>query len=262
MDLGLKNKTALVCASTRGLGLEIACTLVGEGAQVVICGRSQDGVDAALRRIAPTGGAAVGIAADLSTADGREAIVGKAYSTFGKLDIAVLNGGGPPPGRFASFDLDQWSGAYRQLLESAVHLAQLVLPGMAQRQWGRLLAITSFVTRQPADQLVLSNSLRAAVNGLMRTLANEYGANGITANSILPGFILTERMRQVALAQAAVDNRSEQHRLEELCGTIPLGRIGTPRELANVATFLVSEAAGYVTGAAMTVDGGLVRTVF
>jgi 3-oxoacyl-[acyl-carrier protein] reductase len=143
-----------------------------------------------------------------------------------------------------------------------VHLSQLALPGMVDRGWGRILAITSFVARQPADQLVLSNSLRASVNGLMRSIANEYGSSGVTANSLLPGYILTERMDRVAQAQADQAGRTEEQGLADLCRTVPVGRIGKPRELANVAAFLVSEAASYVTGAAITVDGGLVRTVF
>jgi 3-oxoacyl-[acyl-carrier protein] reductase len=262
MDLGLTGKVALVCASTQGLGFEIARTLAEEGASVVICGRDRDRVDAAIAGIAGTGGAAAGIAADLTTAQGRQAVIEKAIMAFSGLDIAILNGGGPPPGRFENFDLSNWENAYRQLVESSVHLSQLALPGMVDRGWGRILAITSFVARQPADQLVLSNSLRASVNGLMRSIANEYGSSGVTANSLLPGYILTERMDRVAQAQADQAGRTEEQGLADLCRTVPVGRIGKPRELANVAAFLVSEAASYVTGAAITVDGGLVRTVF
>jgi 3-oxoacyl-[acyl-carrier protein] reductase len=262
MDLGLTGKAALVCASTQGLGLEIARTLGREGAQVVICGRQGDRVEAAVQEIIAGGGEATGLAVDLTTENGRKAIVAKGQSVFGKIDITILNGGGPPTGRFESFDLAQWDAAYHQLIASSVHLTQLVLPGMVEHGWGRLLAITSFVTRQPADQLVLSNSLRAAVNGLMRSIANEYGEHGITANSILPGYILTERMERVAGAQAAQIRLNKEEGIDRLRQTIPLRRIGEPSELADVATFLVSAAASYVTGAAITVDGGLIRTVF
>ncbi|MDB5364376.1 MAG: 3-oxoacyl-ACP reductase [Rhodospirillales bacterium] len=259
MDFGLNGKTALVCGSSKGLGFAIARQLAREGASVALCGRSTDDLTRAVDTITAEGGKARGFTADLSQHKDRTELVQSCITVMGRLDIAVLNTGGPPTGTFASLDLAAWEDGYRKLVESVVHLAQLVLPGMAERRWGRLVAITSFVTRQPTNQLLLSNSLRASVNGLMRSLANEYGPSGITANSVLPGYIGTERMENVVRAQAASSGRDV---LSDLLTQIPLGRIGTPEELANVVTFLASEAAAYVTGAAITVDGGLVKTVF
>lgn len=259
MDLGLNQRTALVCGSSKGLGFAIARTLAREGASVALCGRHEEELTRAVDTITREGGTARGFVADLSQHRDRVALVESCTAVLGRLDIAVLNTGGPQTGDFASLGLDAWDDAYRKLVESAVHLAQLVVPGMVAHRWGRLIAITSFVTRQPTNQLVLSNSLRASVNGLMRSLATEYGQFGITANSVLPGYISTERMDKVVQAQTAASGRNV---LADLQAQIPVGRVGTPDELANVVTFLASDAAAYVTGAAITVDGGLVRTVF
>lgn len=259
MDLGLQGKTALVCGSSKGLGFEIARTLAREGVSVALCSRNQDELAQAADRIIAEGGHARFFAADLSVHKDRTSLVESCRSVLGGIDIAVLNTGGPPTGSFATLPLDAWNDAYRKLVESSVHLAQLVLPSMVERNWGRLLAITSFVTRQPANQLILSNSLRASVNGLMRSIANEYGRHGVTANSVLPGYIRTERMETVVRAQGQASGRDVE---ADLHAQIPLGRLGTPDELAKVVTFLASDAAAYITGAAITVDGGLVKTVF
>ena len=150
----------------------------------------------------------------------------------------------------------------RELVETVVHLSQLVLPGMASRKWGRVRAVTSFVARQPADLMVLSNSLRASVIGLMRSLANEYGPHGVTVNSILPGYILTDRMRKVAHSQAEARGVPADQAFDRIAVNAALRRICDPDEFANVAAFLVSQAASYVTGTAITVDGGLSKGVY
>jgi 3-oxoacyl-[acyl-carrier protein] reductase len=186
---------ALVCASSHGLGFATASRLAREGASVVICGRDADAVESARSHIEAEGGRAIGVAVNLNDAQDRIRLVREAQSALGPIDIAVLNTGGPPTGTFANIGLDQWQDAYKSLVETVVHLSQLVLPGMVEKKWGRVLAVTSFVARQPADLMALSNSLRASVIGVMRTLANEYGPHGITVNSILPGYILTDRMR-------------------------------------------------------------------
>jgi 3-oxoacyl-[acyl-carrier protein] reductase len=262
MDLGVEGKVALVCASSHGLGFATAARLAREGAAVVICGRDPGAVDAARGQIAAEGGKAIGIAADLSDTDDRVRLIQEVQAALGAIDIAVLNTGGPPTGIFESIGLDQWQGAYKSLVETVVHLSQLVLPGMAAKKWGRVLAVTSFVARQPADLMALSNSLRAAVIGLMRTLANEYGPHGITVNSILPGYILTDRMRKVARAQAEAKGLPADQAFDRIAANIPLGRLGDPDEFGNLAAFLVSEAASYVTGTAITIDGGLSKGVY
>jgi 3-oxoacyl-[acyl-carrier protein] reductase len=262
MDLGVKGKVALVCASSHGLGFATACRLAREGAAVVICGRDPDAVEVAKGQIAADGGKAIGISVDLTSTVDRIRLIREVQSALGPIDIAVLNTGGPPTGTFAAIGLDQWQEAYKSLIETVVHLSQLVLPGMVEKKWGRVLAVTSFVARQPADLMALSNSLRASVIGLMRTLANEYGPHGITVNSILPGYILTDRMRKVARAQAEAKGLPADQAFDRIAANIPLGRLGDPHEFGNLAAFLVSEAASYVTGTAITIDGGLSKGVY
>ena len=262
MDLGLQGKTALVCASSHGLGFATASRLAREGAAVVICGREAEAVAAAQKQIHSVGGKAVGFAVYLSDAGDRKNLAREAEAALGPIDIAVLNTGGPPTGPFESLSLDQWQEAFKSLIEPAVHLSQLVLPGMAARKWGRILAVTSFVAREPAELMVLSNSLRASVIGLMRSLANEYGPHGVTVNSILPGYILTDRMRKVAASQAAARGLPADQAFSRIEANIPLGRLGKPEEFGDLAAFLVSEAASYVTGTAITIDGGLSKGVY
>ena len=262
MDLGVKGKVALVCASSHGLGFATASRLAREGAAVVVCGRDAGSVEAARAEIAGTGGKAIGIPVDLYSADDRVRLIRETEAALGPIDVAVLNTGGPPTGTFESITLEQWQDAYRSLVETVVHLSQLVLPGMVQKKWGRVLAVTSFVARQPADLMALSNSLRSSVIGVMRTLANEYGPHGITVNSILPGYILTDRMRKVARAQAEAKGQPADQAFDRIAANVPLGRLGDPEEFGNLAAFLVSDAASYVTGQAITIDGGLSKGVY
>jgi 3-oxoacyl-[acyl-carrier protein] reductase len=262
MDLGVKGKVALVCASSHGLGFATASRLAREGAAVAICGRDAEAVAAARRQIEAEGGSVRGFAVNLTDADDRVKLIRSIEGELGTIDIAVLNTGGPPVGRFATLTLGQWNDAYKNLVETVVHLSQLVLPGMAAKKWGRVLAVTSFVAREPAELMGLSNSLRASVIGLMRTLANEYGPHGITVNSILPGYILTDRMRKVASSQAEARGLPADQAFDRIAANIPLGRLGDPEEFGNLAAFLVSEAASYVTGTAITIDGGLSKGVY
>ncbi|HTJ62353.1 MAG TPA: SDR family oxidoreductase [Alphaproteobacteria bacterium] len=259
MDLGVGGKVALVCASSHGLGFATASRLAREGASVVVTGRDAAAVSAAVKEI---GTHAIGIPVDLGEADERQRLIGEIESKLGAIDIAVMNTGGPPTGVFESLSLEQWQGAFHSLVEPVVHLSQLVLPGMVAKKWGRILAVTSFVARQPADLMSLSNSLRAAVNGVMRTLANEYGKHGITVNSILPGYILTDRMRKVARSQAEAKGLPADTAFDAIAANVPLGRLGQPDEFGNLAAFLVSDAASYVTGQAITIDGGLSKGVY
>lgn len=261
MDLGVTGKRALICASSHGLGFATAHRLAMEGARVVVCGRGADTVEAARVRIAAEGGEAIGIVADLGDRAGRESLVAEVTRALGGIDMLLLNTGGPPMASVAALTLDQWQRAYETLVESVVHLSQLVLPGMAERKWGRVLAVTSFVTREPAGLMGLSNSLRAAVNGLMKTLASEYGPHGVTVNAILPGYILTDRLRSFAQTQAQAKGLPADRAFDSIAANVPLGRLGEPVEFGKVAAFLLSDAASYVTGTTITVDGGLARGV-
>src|SRR6185436_16076630 len=186
MDLGLKNKIALVAAASRGLGRAVAEELAAEGASLVICARKQETIERVAREIAAaTNAKVVGLAADVSNPDDVTRLTASAIDRFGRIDILVTNSGGPPAGPFEAFDLEQWEAATRLLLYSSVNLARAVLPAMKERRWGRILNITSIAVKQPVDNLILSNSLRAAVTGVARTLANEVAQFGVTVNNIM-----------------------------------------------------------------------------
>ena len=263
MDLGLKNRTAVVCAASRGLGYGVARELAAEGARVVICARGDERLQAARQAIiAETGADVRAVAADLATVEGIEAVAHAAESAFGPVDILVNNTGGPPSGPFESLAWDKWQAATDTLLRSTVELTRRVLPGMRARKWGRVLNVTSITVKQPVDGLMLSNSLRAAVTGFSRTLATEVARDGVTVSCILPGFTKTERVTQLNAATAereGVPVAEVQARTE---AQIPMRRIGDPREFAALAAFLVSERASYITGQSVAVDGGWIRGLY
>ena len=262
MELGLTSKVALVCASSSGLGRAIASRLAREGASVILSGRNTDKLQALSAQISSAGGKCVAVAGDLTDARARERLVKTGVDMFGPVDILVSNTAGPPTGLFVDHSLEAWRASYEAVVEPVVHLLQLVLPSMKRRHFGRVLAIGSFAARAPADALVLSSSLRAAVIGLIKSIATEYGPDGVTANSLLPGYFLTDRMRAVATAQIVNTDGSSDAALASIVGTIPLRRCGDPDECGAVATFFLSQLAGYVTGATFTVDGGMVRSVY
>jgi 3-oxoacyl-[acyl-carrier protein] reductase len=258
MNLGIKGRVALVCGSSSGLGRAIAVRLAEEGVSVVLTGRDEERLRATAAEIRGREGTCEPVVADLLDQRSRERLVERGAAVLGPIDICILNTPGPPTGSFADHSLEAWRLAYRTILEPVVHLSQLLVQGMGQRRFGRLLAIASFSVRAPADALVLSSSMRAAVVGLMKAIANEYGPLGVTANSLLPGYFLTDRMRSVLSAQA----RGNGSTLAALEGSIPARRIGSPDECGAVAAFLVSQVAGYVNGAAFTLDGGLVPSIY
>jgi 3-oxoacyl-[acyl-carrier protein] reductase len=262
MELGLKNKIAVVAAASAGLGRAIAEELASEGVALVLCARGEERLQDACDSIASAHGVDVlAVAADVSTLDGVGRVVEHALARHGHVDILVTNNGGPPAGPFEAHDVGAWDDAFRTMLQSAVELTRGLLPGMKERRWGRILNVTSLAVKQPIDGLILSNSLRAAVTGLARTLANEVGPFGITVNNILPGFTRTERLEDLADTTAASEGITKQAVYERWAGQIPARRIGEPRDLAALAAFLASERAGYITGASITVDGGWVRSL-
>ena len=190
-----------------------------------------------------------------------ERVVAAGLEKFGRIDILVTNAGGPPAGRFESLSREQWEAATQLTLFSVLELTRLVLPGMKQRQWGRILNITSIAVKQPVDNLILSNSLRAAVTGFARTLANEVATDGITVNNILPGYTRTERLEELAGMMAAKEGISPAEFAGKWQNEIPMRRLGEPREFAALAAFLVSERASYITGTSIPVDGGWIRSL-
>jgi 3-oxoacyl-[acyl-carrier protein] reductase len=262
MDLGLKNKVALVTAASRGLGRAVAEELAAEGASLIICSRKTDAIERVATEIKnATGVEVLGLAADVANPEDVKRLVQSASERFGRIDILVTNAGGPPAGQFESFTLEQWEEATRLLLHSAVELARQVLPGMKERRWGRILNITSIAVKQPVDNLILSNSLRAAVTGFARTLANEVAGLGVTVNNIMPGYTRTERVEELARMMSAKQGITPAEFIARWEQEIPMRRIGEPREFAALAAFLVSERASYITGTSIPVDGGWIKAL-
>lgn len=259
MDLGLTGRVAVIAAGSKGLGRAVAEELAAEGAAVVICARGRAAIDDACRAIAVAGGRAHGIAADVSEADEPRKVIAEAERVFGRVDIVVTNSGGPPAGRFDALTDADWDAATRTLLTSAVGFARAALPGMRSRRWGRILNITSIAAKQPVDGLMLSNSLRNAVIGFARTLANEVAAEGITVNNLLPGYTRTERVVELSAHMAASGGTTPDAIVGKWEAEIPMRRLGEPREFAALVAFLASERASYITGQSIAVDGGWIR---
>ncbi len=260
MDLGLRGKVALVAAASKGLGRAIAGELAAEGAALVICARGEGALEETRASIAAASGVEVmPVVADVSVPADVDRAVKTAMDQFGRVDILVTNAGGPPSGPFDSLTPEMWDAAVRLTLLSAVNLARGVLPGMRERKWGRIINVTSIAVKQPVDGLMLSNSVRSAVTGFARTLANEVAPFGITVNNILPGYTRTDRVEELATAIAGREATSVGEALGKWESEIPMGRLGEPRELAALAAFLASERASYITGSSIAVDGGWIK---
>jgi len=244
MNLGLDGRTALVCGASRGLGRAVAEELVAEGASVAICARESESLRETAERLG-----AVPLAADLSVEGEATRVVDACAEDLGRLDVLVANAGGPPPGGFEDFSRADWEHAVDLVLSSTIELARAAVPHMRRGGYGRILCVTSIVAKRPVDDLILSNALRPAVAGFAHSLAREVAGDGITVNTILPGFTRTDRVVELGIGE-----RTEAE--------IPLGRLGEPSEFAAAAAFLVSERASYITGAALPVDGGWLRGMF
>jgi len=262
MDLGLKGRVALVAAASRGLGRAIAEALGAEGAALIICARNAEALEAARRGIIDAGAPrAEAVVADVSTAAGVRRVIDTALERMGRVDVLVTNAGGPPTGRSDAHDWAAWDQATALLLHSAIELTRGVLPGMRSRRWGRIINVTSIAAKQPVDGLILSNSIRAAVIGYARTVANEEAAQGITVNNLLPGYTRTERVEELADALARAEGVAPSAITGRWESQIPAGRLGEPRELAALAAFLASERASYITGQSIAVDGGWIKNL-
>ena len=262
MDLGLNGKIALVAAASKGLGRAVAEELAAEGASLVLCARGNDELQATCAAIAAAHGVPVlGIAADVAVAADVARVVQAAQARFGRIDVLVTNAGGPPAGTFDTLSSEMWQAATQLLLTSVVELTRAVLPGMKERGWGRILNVTSISVKQPVANLMLSNSLRAAVTGMARTLATEVASFGVTVNNILPGYTRTERVVSLAEAAAVREGISAAAATARWEAEIPMRRLGEPREFAALAAFLCSERASYITGTSVPVDGGWIRSL-
>ncbi|WP_433782709.1 SDR family oxidoreductase [Actinomycetospora sp. CA-101289] len=253
MDLGIAGRTALVCASTSGLGLATASALAEDGATVVITGRSEERV----REAAAGLPGAVGIAVDLVEPGGAERLYAAAVERVGEPDILVLNGPGPTPGTARDVGPEGVRTAVATLVVPHQVLLGLALPGMVDRGWGRVLSISSSGVQAPIPGLALSNLGRAALAAYLKTLATEVAPSGVTVNSLLPGRIATARAGQVDTAAAERTGRSREEVEAEVRGTIPVGRYGDPAEFGAAAAFLCSAPAAFITGTTLRCDGGM-----
>lgn len=266
MDLGIAGRVALVGASSKGLGRAVAEELADAGCPLVLCARDPGPLEAARAALEGRGeargeGRVVAVAADLSTAEGCDAVVDAALEAFGRVDILVTNAGGPPAGPFEAHAPDAWRAAVALTLESVLHLVRRVLPGMKERRWGRILNVTSIAVKQPVDGLILSNTVRAAVTGFARTLANEVAPFGVTVNNLMPGYTRTDRLDHLAASLAEREGIPHEAAFDRWTAQVPMGRVGEPREFGALAAFLASERASYITAQSIAVDGGWIRSL-
>ena len=265
MNFGLRGKIGIVCGASRGLGRAAAVALAREGATLVICSRDRKRIAEAaaiVRKTAARGADVVPMVADMSRADHIQRLIRATVRRFGRVDILVSNAGGPPVAAFPELSDEAWEQGARLTLMSTVRCIRAVLPYMKKQGWGRIVTITSIAARQPINDLVISSSIRPGLLGLTKVLANQYSADGICINAVAPGFILTDRQREIGSARATAKGITIEQYLKEAAREIPLGRLGRPEELADVIAFLCSERASYVTGTTITVDGGLARGIF
>jgi|ERR1051326_1160352 3-oxoacyl-[acyl-carrier protein] reductase len=257
MDLGIRGKAALVTAASKGMGKATAMGLAAEGARLLICARTAADIKAAAEEIrAKTGAEVIEMTADVTRKEDVDRLIKRADEAFGGVDILVANAGGPPRGNLEEMTDEQWYGAFDTTVLFVVRLIRGVLPSMKRKKWGRILTIQSVSVKQPVPGLLLSNAVRPGTAGMAKTLSEELGAHNITINVVCPGKIMTDRL----LGGAKQMGLSREEFLKKAGADVPLQRVGTPDEFANVMVFLASERASYVTGVALQVDGGLIRS--
>lgn len=263
MELGISGKTAIVAAASKGLGKAAAVGLAKEGVNLAICARGEAALLETAREIGSTTTAKVlPIVADVTNPEDIQKLVENTINEFGQIHILITNAGGPPSGLFNNFDDKDWQDAITLSLMSTIRLCREVISHMRKGGWGRIINIVSIAAKQPIEGLVLSNSLRAAVIGLAKTLSNELAGDNILVNNICPGWTLTERLSSIVQKRAEYQGISFKDALQNITKDIPLGRCGTPEEVANLILFLASEQASYITGTTIQVDGGLYKSLF
>jgi 3-oxoacyl-[acyl-carrier protein] reductase len=260
MDLGLKDRVALVAASSQGIGLATAEAFAAEGCRIAMCSRNPQRLQAAADKIRKEHAVELfAEALDVSDPAPVSRFVADVATKFGSVDICVTNAGGPPAKGFLACTLEEWQHAVEMNFLSTVYFAREVIPHMQRKRWGRIITITSITTKQPVVDLVLSNAVRAAVVGLVRSLANEFGKDGILVNNVGPGFTATDRLKELARSRAASSAKTEQQLFDGWAADAPLKRLGEPREVADAIVWLASERASYITGQTVLADGGLYK---
>jgi 3-oxoacyl-[acyl-carrier protein] reductase len=263
MDLRIKNKVALVAASSRGLGKAVAFQISREGAKLVICSRNKERLGKTRDEIAAeTGGVVKAIVADVRDKKQVSMMVEQIIEELGTVEILVSNAGGPPSGMVDDFGLDDYQDALELNLLSTVNLCYKVIPFMKKQKWGRIINLASVAAKQPIDSLILSNTARAGVLGFSKSLSNQVASYGITVNSICPGYTKTERVEELAKSFEESGKGTVKDFYKNIQKNIPSGRLGTPEEIAQAVAFLASEGAGYITGVALQVDGGYTKGLF
>lgn len=257
MDLGIKGKVGLVTGASAGLGFEAALALATEGVKVAINSRSDERLAKAARKIKDsTGYLPTSFSGDLAAKGAAEKLVEDVKQKMGPIEILVSNAGGPPGGPFANHSKETWRESADLTLFSAINLAREVIPDMVEKKWGRIVFITSIAVKQPVDGLIISNTLRAGLTGFAKTISNEYAKFGITINTVCPGYTRTDRLNELAETKSKSMGISQDDIFQGWIDSIPAGRLGQPNELAALIAFLSSEKAAYITGTAITVDGG------
>jgi 3-oxoacyl-[acyl-carrier protein] reductase len=255
VDFGIRGRTALVAGASAGLGEAVALALADEGVKLALCARNRERLEDVARKAKQRGAQeAHAFRLDLEDLPSIAAMLEAVRRELGEADIAILNGGGPKPGRFTDMTLGDWDAAYRLLLRSMLVLVEALVPAMRAKGWGRIVALTSTSVKQPIDTLVLSNAFRTALIAALRTLAVEIAADGVTVNCIATGRIETDRLRELY--------GNDDLKLRQAASEVPIGHIASPQEFAPMVAFLCSEPARYVTGQTISVDGGLVRGLF
>ncbi len=270
MDLGLRGKTALVTAASRGFGRAVAMELASEGAKVALCARNPDNLAATAEDVREAGqmawggmsGSVLARTVDVTDEKAVQDFVSHTEKELGPVDVMLVNAGGPPAGNFGDLDLNAWRAAYDLTIESAVRLCRLVLPGMKERRWGRIVQITSVSVLQPVENLMLSSVLRPAVQALTKVLSDDAAAFGVTVNSVAPGFHNTSAVQRLIAKKVQLTGCTADDVVAGWTNEIPAGRLGEPEELAALILFLMSERAGYLTGQCLVSDGGWIKKTF
>lgn len=260
MDSGLKNRVAIVAASSQGIGRAAAEGFAAEGCKVAMCSRNKTNLTAAADKIREQYHTEVlAEAFDVADAQAVRQFVSAVVQKYGSADICVTNAGGPPAKGFLATTVEEWKRAIELNFMSTVYFAHEVIPHMQKRKWGRIITLTSVSTKQPVNDLVYSNAVRAGVVGLVKSLSNEFGKDGILVNNVGPGYTATDRIKNLARSRSAPLGKTESQVLEGLAADTPLRRLGMPNEVADAIVWLASDRASYVTGQTILVDGGLYK---